>query len=385
MQAKKRFVGIGFGPIQSALFLLEAFRSGNFGRFVVVEVDPAVVAAVRAAGGRYTVNVAHTDRIEKVTVEGVELLNPTDPADRAAAVAAIAEADELATALPSVAFYERGVSALIAEGLERRTKPAPLLIYTAENHNHAAEHLSAQLGGVSAAVVNTVIGKMSGVITDAATLDQLGLAELTPGLRRAVLVEAFNRILISAVSDANIERGIGVFVEKADLLPFEEAKLYGHNAVHAMLGYRAWERGLTTMAEARGHADLMAAARAAFIDEAGAGLVRKHGGLGDELFTPAGMRAYAEDLLERMTNPWLHDLVARVVRDPERKLGYDDRLFVAMRVALAGGVRPMHLARGLAGARAAWVGLLGGRWGAAGGDGLAEGVVEAVWGARDGG
>ena len=39
----KTCVGFGFGPIQSALFLYEAFKSGNFSRFVIAEVDQKTV------------------------------------------------------------------------------------------------------------------------------------------------------------------------------------------------------------------------------------------------------------------------------------------------------------------------------------------------------
>ena len=49
--AARTFVGFGFGPIQSALFLYEAYRSGHFSRFVISEVDAAIVQAVRSAGG----------------------------------------------------------------------------------------------------------------------------------------------------------------------------------------------------------------------------------------------------------------------------------------------------------------------------------------------
>ena len=78
----RTFVGFGFGPIQSALFLYEAFRSGHFSRFVIAEVDAAVVQAVRAAGGRYTIIIALPDRIEQATISGVELYNPAVPEDR---------------------------------------------------------------------------------------------------------------------------------------------------------------------------------------------------------------------------------------------------------------------------------------------------------------
>jgi mannitol-1-phosphate 5-dehydrogenase len=357
----KCFVGFGFGPIQSALFLFEAYQSGNFSRYVVAEVDPVLVQAVRAAGGAYTINIARRDRIDQVTVRGVELYNPQESADRAKIVAAVAQADELATALPSVRFYDTGgqacVAAVLAEGLSRRAGGKPAVIYAAENHNHAAEILTEKIIEQASPnvldnvqILNTVIGKMSGVISEPDALRRLGLAALTPGATRAVLVEEFNRILISRVKLAGFRRGIEVFVEKDDLLPFEEAKLYGHNAIHALIGYLADRKGLETMAQAGQNADIMATARAAFVAESGGALVRQYRHLGDPLFTEDGYRAYAEDLLDRMVRPNLNDLVSRVIRDPVRKLGYDDRLFGTMRRALRAGIEPVHLACGAAAA-----------------------------------
>ena len=356
----KTFLGFGFGPIQSALFLFEAHQSGNFSRYVVAEVDAALVAAVRRNGGSYTLNIARKDRIDPVTVGGVELYNPRDPADRDKLLAAIAEADELATALPSVSFFDAGgdasVAALLAQGLSQKKPAHPAIIYAAENHNHAAEiltqsiarHAPAALENVQ--VLNTVIGKMSGIIGEADAIQRLNLAPMTPATPKAILVEEFNRILISRITLGRFNRGIGVFIEKDDLLPFEEAKLYGHNAIHALIGYLAELRGLTTMADAAAHADILAIARRAFIDESGAALIRRHATLADPLFTADGWHAYADDLLDRMTRPNLNDLVARVIRDPKRKLGYDDRLFGTMRLALDNGIRPTNLAIGAAAA-----------------------------------
>ena len=70
------FVGFGFGPIQAGLFVHEAFQSGNFARIVISEIDAKLVAAVRANGGSYYVNIARADRIEVVRVDGIEIYNP---------------------------------------------------------------------------------------------------------------------------------------------------------------------------------------------------------------------------------------------------------------------------------------------------------------------
>jgi len=357
----KTFVGFGLGPIQAGLFLLEAQASGNFSRFVAAEVDAELVEAVRGNAGRCDVNVARRDRIDRVTLPALEVYNPRVPGERVRLIAAAAVADELATALPSVSAYEAGgetsVAAVLARAFEKRKADAPAVLYAAENHNHAAEILSERLGSlvrsealVRVQTLNTVVGKMSGVITDADTIRGLDLAPLTPGTPRAVLVERFNHILISRVTLEGLQRGIEVFVEKDDLLPFEEAKLYGHNAIHALIGYLARLRGLATMAEAAAHGDIMATARAAFLDESGAALVKKYEHLRDPLFTADGYRAYADDLIERMVNPHLNDLIARVTRDARRKLGYDDRLFGTMRLALSQGIEPIHMAQGAAAA-----------------------------------
>ena len=177
---KGTFVGIGFGPIQSGLFLYEAFRSGGFNRLVVAEVVPDLVAAVNRSGGRFRVNVATASGIERHEVSGVELYNPREPDGRRALIEAVAEASELSTALPSVSFYGRGepgdVADLLSSGLrlKARRRGPPAILYTAENNNHAAEILDRLLTPLLADVpsgtwqsLNTVIGKMSGVVTDA--------------------------------------------------------------------------------------------------------------------------------------------------------------------------------------------------------------------------
>jgi len=359
--SKKTFVGFGFGPIQSALFLFEAFMSGNFSRYVVAEVDAALVQAVRRNGGAYTINIARKGVTEQVTVRGVELYNPAVAEDRSKIIAAIGAANELATALPSVKFFDVGnqasVAKMLADGLSRRPSDRPAVIYAAENHNHAAEILLEQLRKHASAealkgvqVLNTVVGKMSGVIGEPDVIRQLGLTTMTPATPRAILVEEFNRILVSRITLPGFRRGIEVFVEKDDLLPFEEAKLYGHNAIHALIGYLGELRGLTAISQAVDHPDIMQTARQAFVEESGKALIRKYAELRDPLFTPEGYRAYADDLLERMVRPNLNDLIVRVTRDQLRKLSYDDRFFGTMRLALRYGIAPTHMAMGAAAA-----------------------------------
>ena len=364
------FVGFGFGPIQAGLFAKEAFQSGNFRRIVVAEIDQQLVDAVRSGKGSYGINIARSHRIDTVRIDGVELFNPMRAEDAAALQAALAEATEVTTCLPSVNFYDsdkgNSVAALIAEGLRRRKSDATI-VYAAENNNHAAEILdqavSRRLRAGRASpfaadsragthdlrrvqFLNTVIGKMSQVVTDPREMAERDLAPIAPGIDRAFLVEEFNRILVSKTTIPGFTLGIGIFIEKGDLLPFEEAKLYGHNAIHALLGFIGRLKGYVKMTEIQSDVPLMSVARKAFIEESGAALVHKYASLGDELFTEAGYRHYADDLLERMTNPYLADTVARASRDVVRKLGVCDRIFGTMTLALEHGVEPRSMAIG---------------------------------------
>ncbi|HUI72542.1 MAG TPA: hypothetical protein VL354_18625, partial [Spirochaetia bacterium] len=332
----------------------------SFARYTVAEVDQSLVDAVRANGNAVTINVAGLDGVQAHRLSGIRLCNPGVAADREELIASIGESEEMATAVPSVAMYSAGGDASIAAMLAEAGGPGlPRIVYTAENDNFAAEKLERDVGARLAGgrpanlqILNTVIGKMSGVISSEGEMRELGLSPLVPGFQKCVLVEEFNKILISRVTLPGFVRGIRVFEEKDDLLPFEEAKLYGHNAIHALLGFLARLRGYTVMSDIRQDRALLDFGRQAFTEESGVSLVRKHGrgASADPLFTPRGWSAYAEDLLQRMTNPWLHDRVARIIRDPVRKLGWNDRFFGTMRLALRQGVHPRLMAVGAAAA-----------------------------------
>ncbi len=348
--------GFGFGPIQGGLFVKEAFQSGDFTRLIVAEVDHRLVDAVKANKGSYYINVAGANGIETLKIDNVELLNPNLPLDKQILLQALAQSTEITTCLPSVNFYKSGgdncIASLIAEALKNRTAKANI-IYTAENNNHAAEILekaatekTGTLPEESVQFLNTVIGKMSRVVTDPVEIKDLNLKTIAPGIDRAFLVEQFNRILVSKTTIPNFKPGIDIFIEKDDLLPFEEAKLYGHNAIHSLLGFIAALKGYTKMTELTNDADVIQIGRSAFLQESGAALIKKYSHLDDELFTDSGFKEFAEDLLTRMTNPYLGDTIARVVRDIPRKLEMNGRIFGTMQLALEYGLEPRNMALG---------------------------------------
>jgi mannitol-1-phosphate 5-dehydrogenase len=336
------FLGIGFGPIQTGIFLKGAF-DGGMDRLVIAEVDQSLVDAVRAADGDVTINIAASDRIYQDKFTGVEIYNPTVEADCEKLIEIASEADELATALPGVDFFKFIVPWLKA-GFTR-TPDKKRFIYTAENNNHAAEELAKALGDEfeNCYCLNTVVGKMSGVISVEEGSERK-LSMLCPTADKGHLVEEFSKIFISKAPGIEMRSVAGLF-EKGDLYPFEEAKLYGHNAIHFLLGSLGKVEGYTYMSELAAVDELMSCAEQAFIEECGMALCRKWTGV-DELFTPAGFKAYADDLLERMTNPFLTDAIDRITRDLPRKLGWNDRIIGTMRLALEQNITPKIIACG---------------------------------------
>ena len=347
------FTGFGFGAIQAGLFTLEALRENNFEQVVICEISTELVSRVRENKGYFTVNIAHRDGIESIEVGPIEILNPCCEADRDIIIEKLGRSREAATAVPSVDAYSStgpaSIHRLLANSLPVGKKD-PLVVYTAENNNQAAEILrdlvrsESDLPGEdfdgSISFVNTVIGKMSGIIADPGEIEARQLSSLVPGYETALLVEEFNRILVSApptLARKSWRPSFSTFETRSDLLPFEEAKLYGHNGVHAMGAYLGAHLGITRMDELRAVPGAVDFLHKALVGEAGAALLARYGGI-DELFTANGYAGYADELISRMLNPHLGDLVARVARDPGRKLAWNDRLVGTLRLGIETGI-----------------------------------------------
>lgn len=353
------FVGFGFGAIQSGLFLPVAHESGSFNRLVVSEIDQETVSQIRKANGCYSFNIAEKDRLVSKTISGIEVFNPLVPEDRIELVKAIAEAQEMCTALPSFKLYDQGVSSvakIISEGLKNKFESNDLpsaVIYAAENDARAAERLKnscslyiSDIPDNRVVFSETVIAKMCSVVSDRDRIMNEDLVTLVDDFEKAVLVEAYDRIIIEDRVPINFNRGLKKFSTQSDLEPFALTKFLGHNAMHALMGLIAKEEGISFMHEVGNRTDLMQTVKSSFLEEAGVGLRYKYINVEDVLFSENGFFHYAEDALIRMVNPFLRDPVDRVTRDPVRKVGWNDRLIGSMKLSLRAGVEPKILAKG---------------------------------------
>lgn len=328
----KTFLGIGAGPIQTGIFVAGA-AAAKFDRIVLADVDAELVKAIRQSGS-ITVNTAEDAAIRADTYQNIEIFNPQTEGKELAEIAA--GADVIVTALPSTGFYRYLTwlkDTFSAQPEKRR------YVYAAENSTTAARELKAFLGDYpQTCYLDTVIGKMSKIFT----VQECELPPLAPGLSRGHLVEAFNTIYTDSAPGIE-EVALAGLYPKADLVPFEEAKLYGHNATHFLLGKLASAKGCRYLSEAVRHPELLRLARQALRDECGVALCRKYEGV-DSFFTAEEFNAYADRLLTRMISPVLQDSVDRIIRDEERKYGWNDRIIGAIRLCLNQQVRPAALA-----------------------------------------
>lgn len=202
-QVNKTFLGFGLGAIQSGLMLMKAVKSGNFKRYVILEVKERIVAEIRDAGNYVVVNTSTKNGIDKLRIENIEIYNPIDPNDLNKIEDAIYNADEIATAIPSVSFYESGGENSITNLLAKNINPSKSqILYASENNNCAAELLTGKILKhankqklKNFQALNKVIGKMSGVIQDEKTISEFGLDTITENSSSAILVEVLKKLL----------------------------------------------------------------------------------------------------------------------------------------------------------------------------------------------
>lgn len=121
-----------------------------------------------------------------------------------------------------------------------------------------------------------------------------------------------------------------------------EEKLYVLNCGHAVCAYLGFQRGYTYIHEAMEDESINRAVVGAMLESQQA-LQNKHG----RTLHYAG---FINEILASFSNAALGDTIARVGRDPIRKLQADDRLVGPAKLAFRYGVEPKNLIRGCAAA-----------------------------------
>lgn len=341
MQPGMTAVIFGAGSVGRG-FLGQLFSESGY-EVVFVDIDTALVNAL-ARRGSFTLRLAGVDQVQDLTIGPVRGVNGLQTDHVAAEVA---RASLVATAVGARALSS--VADPIAAGLVRRWEAGqtgPLNVIVCENLPDAPDRLRTYVRdalpqGLRACLpervgfVPAVIARMSPPPTPEQRAADATLIVAEPYKVLPVEREAF----VGAVP-----RIVGL----EPVTPFKayvDRKLYIHNAAHAVLGYLGYRRGLAYGYEALDDPWVRTRLDQA-LDEAGRALVAEHG------FEPGALQAHVQDVLARLANRALADPISRLCRDPLRKLGRDDRLVGAARLAERYNIRPVGLAWGIAAALA---------------------------------
>jgi mannitol-1-phosphate 5-dehydrogenase len=287
----------------------------------------------------YTIRIA-SETPENISIKNVRAVSGRD-------IDAVAR--ELATA--DIACTAVGVNVLpaiapaLARGVEKRMQERPndpLNIIICENLAHADEFLRAEVKkhlpeGCHAYFAEKIGFVMSVVARMVPTMTEEQRQE-DPLL---IVVEAYKHLPVDRNAFVGpIPEIVGVEAH-GNFQAFVDDKLFTHNCGHAVAAYLGYLRGHEFMWQAVRDLKVFTATRAAML-ETGEALARAYG------VDLAEHEEHINDLIGRFGNIALGDQVARVGRDPVRKLGPDDRLVGAAKFCLAQGIVPKNVCKGIA-------------------------------------
>jgi len=285
--------------------------------------------------GAYPLRIVD-DNTYTLTIENVSAIHA---GNRDAVAKAVAEADLGATAVGVPVLAK--VAPLLASGIERRFAAgdaAPLNLIVCENmidagpylREQVREHLSPDFHGAldeKVGFVEASIGRMVPVMTEAVRAEDPLLICVEEYCELPVDGAGFKGP-IPPLKNMEARENFGAYVER---------KLFVHNAGHATTAYLGHLRKHEFIWQAVGDPEVRGKVGEA-LAESKAGLVAKHG------MDPDALQAHIDDLLKRFANRALGDQVARVAKDPIRKLGPRDRLIGAASMCLEQDVVPAGLA-----------------------------------------
>jgi mannitol-1-phosphate 5-dehydrogenase len=293
--------------------------------------DPAVVAHLNRVG-RYRVTLANGRRRMTRTIAPVRAI---DTAVRAAAVDALAQADVIVTSVGAANIA--AIAPLIAEGLAARTSRVNVLAF--ENMANGGEdlckavaaHLPADFPierfGFSGTLVSRAVTQRVGTLDDDEPLEFVGDPPDT-------FVADANRMVHPLPH-------LPTMTLAHDFHAWMQRKLFIFSAGHATCAYLGHLKGYRYVHSAILDAEI----RKAVLDAMGEGQSGIAALYGEEF---AGGMPHLEENLERFGNAAIMDSIARVARDPSRKLSAGDRLLGAAQLAAKAGVHPRALLRAAA-------------------------------------
>ena len=316
----KKFIMYGAGNIGRG-FIGQLFSGAGYS-VGFIDINKEFIGCLNK-DKEYPVDVVSNDGVNEIIVKNVYGI---DGADIELVSDEIASADVMATAI--------GVNVLkfiakpIALGLKKRfdSGKKPFNIIICENLIGADEFLKGLIKEQIPEYADRIDNEIGFVEASIGRMVPVLPEEKKQGNPLRVYVEPYDILPV----DKNAFKGEIPDVEK--LYPFApfnlfiQRKLFMHNMSHATCAYLGYLRDYEYIYESVADFDIKYIAYRALTQSALA--VSKENGVEIE-----GLLSHAENLLYRFTNKALADTVARVGKDTIRKLGSNDRLIGAIKLA----------------------------------------------------
>ncbi len=318
-----KLVLFGAGRIGRS-FIGQLFSRGGY-EVVFIDTFQPVIDELNLRG-EYKV-IIKGDHTEVMTITNVRGIIATD---ETLVASEIASADVVAVSVGLAGLP--AVIPLIAKGLLIRYKTDPdhpLDLIIAENLRNAAEFFRVELArylppdyplNQLVGLVETSIGKMVPLMQDKDIEEDI----------LQVFAEPYNTLILDKAAFKNPIPAIPGLSPKENMKAWVDRKLFIHNLGHvatAYLGY-LYNSGFVYLHEALAVPEIKAQVRSTMLQSADI-LLKKY----PDEFSPTSLTEHADDLLRRFANRNLGDTIYRVGCDLFRKLGPEDRLAGAIRLA----------------------------------------------------
>jgi mannitol-1-phosphate 5-dehydrogenase len=329
---------IGAGRIGCG-FAGQLLHASGF-KVVFVARQPIMVDYFNRVGA-YRVCLANGPETKEIIVDGVRAVSATEP-DKVAKE--ISQANLIVTAAGVSNLSE--VAPLIAAGLQSRTGAlrhgvgdttgsAPVNILAFENLSDAGPLLRNLVANHLPVDFPLAKHGFSGTLVERAVTQQLG--DPTEDELLTFVGDPPATFVVDGPSLCQPLPTIAGMIVANNYIAWIERKLYIFSAGHATCAYLGYLKGYRYIHTAIRDPEIRAAVLAA-MSEGQHGLAARYG---QEI---AGDENYLQEIISRFENAALNDPITRVGRNPRRKLGANDRLVGAGRLAEKAGVIPEKLA-----------------------------------------
>ncbi|MBR7143271.1 MAG: mannitol dehydrogenase [Clostridia bacterium] len=336
----KKFVMYGAGNIGRG-FIGQTFSKSGY-EVVFVDVNREMVDKFNN-DGKYPVKIVSPEGKREEWVSGIRAVNGME-ADKVAEE--IATCDIMGTAV-GVNILPR-IAKPLAEGIVKRLRMAdakPLNVIICENLLDANIYLRKLVGEFIPEDLQQAYAEKIGFVE--ASIGRM-VPIVTPEMQEGNIL----RVWVEEYCELPVDRAGFVGEPPADVqglmpfTPFEffiQRKLFIHNMGHAISAFLGARLGCEAIWQAMGVPAVKLLAMKAMMQSAAA-LSKEHG------VPLADVLRNVEDLIYRFSNRDLGDTVARVGRDPIRKLNENDRLVGAYNLCKKLGLPATYIRVGIAAA-----------------------------------